>query len=229
MAIADDLVASLNGHQITDDEGEMVENTTDQDTTSDEINAEDLTEEELPTAELSNEVSQPHEDEEESELAVDDSGRRYVPEKRFKDVYRKWKEAERSKTQAPTVNEEPEFSPNNLQVDKMERMENEFLFTRYPQFDPASSSYSPVLDKIAGDVYSASGGRMTKLEAARVAISRAKELADSEGAVKAGVRQVKMSQQESLSTRSGARATVVDPDKMSLSDMESYLKNTGNW
>src|SRR4030065_1847334 len=95
MGAIDDLAAALDGHQVTDEEGQAVETDTTKEISTPE---EQTTEEKTATAEKPAESSKPapaEEEETESELAVDDSGKRYIPKSRFDQVYGEKKAAER--------------------------------------------------------------------------------------------------------------------------------------
>lgn len=89
------LAAALNGHSITDQEGQIAEDTAEENTAALESNAE----EETATAEKATEdkstSTQEIDESDETNLAVDDSGKRYIPEKRFKKTYAELKQKER--------------------------------------------------------------------------------------------------------------------------------------
>lgn len=231
----DELAAALGGHEITDEDGKLAE-----ETTSDERPAtqEEKQPEEEAISEKESEVSKPAEElaeEDEDVDAVDDNGKRYIPEKRFKKVYGELKAKEREleelrkqhTVQKPTQN----FStPTPENASKADRLELEILKEKYPQFDPESSQHSPVLDEMGYEILVSNPG-MTRLEAARQALNRAKKLGMAEKAVKTEARVVKQQQADSgIANRVlNRKGTQPDLNKMSLEEKEEYLKANGMW
>jgi len=102
MSNQDELIAALDDHQITDDDGQIKgEETPDEKSATQEQTPEEkdaTAEKSAETKEDSPESTEESENEPEMvETASDETGKRYVPESRFKEVYAKWKKAERSK------------------------------------------------------------------------------------------------------------------------------------
>lgn len=229
-----DLAAAFSNHQITDDEGQLAEVTADQDTATDETNSfEETATAEKPAEEES--VSQDEETSDENELAVDEKGKRYIPEKRLKKETAKRREAERQaeelrqqlQQQTPVRQEAVTFTqPSSPAAD----VETEVLFSKYPQFDPESGEYSKGLDRLGSEIYRANPG-ISRLRAARLAIERAKELTQDSAKIVAEARAVKSQQSDQgITSRVVSRgATQVNPDSMSLSEKEEWLKANGMW
>lgn len=232
-----ELAAELNGHQITDENGEISEETlTEESAPSEETPVEDSA-----TPEKVEDQPQSQEDDSE-ELAEDDSGKRYVPENRFKKVYGEKKALERQiaelqksrESKTPSVNEEL-AQVTAPKVDKADLIE---LKMTLPQFDPkldadgnpTNPDYSPELDQLGFEVLKANPG-LTPLQAAQRALKMAKAIAKNEMRVKQEARQVKSLQSDqgitTRVTRSGA--SKVDPDSMSDKELEKYLRETGQW
>lgn len=226
-----DLAAAFGNHQITDDEGKLADDTADQITATDETNDfEEPATAEKPADEKS--VSQDDEDSDETELAVDDKGKRYIPEKRLKKETAKRREAERKA--AELEQRLLQNQPVRQEAVELQRptddVESEVLFSKYPQFDPESSEYSRGLDKLGLEIYKANPG-ISRLRAARLAIERAKELTQDSAKVLAEARSVKALQSDQgITSRVVSRGTTqVDPDKMSLQEKEEWLKANGMW
>jgi hypothetical protein len=231
----DDLAATLNGHQMTDDQGQLLGEgeTLNSATATEELEVEEQTNEEESTqAEKPEvEVSNPQENAKptENELVEDDSGKRYVPEKRYKETYAKMKNYERElasrQQQAKPANDQ------DVPIDRTIALEIELLRDRYPQFDPESKDYSSTLDEMGAEILRANP-TITRIEAARRAINRAKELTEPYIVVKGDNQNLKkMSSDNGMQSRAsrGAEQPQVDVNSMSISEMEAYLKKTGNW
>lgn len=234
-----EMAAALNDHQVTDQTGEVPESTGFEETATQETN----TEEETATAEKSEEVSteapkateDTTETGDEPQLAEDESGKRYVPEGRFKKVYGELKAKEREieslKNQSRVS--QPIQQPTEPQnPDKSSQLETELLYVTLPQFNPSSDEYNQELDDLAVQVYLANPG-ITKLEAARKAIVKAKNLTKDQVKIIAEARSVKSQQSDQGITSRVANRTS-DEDKVpgsnaSLEEMEAYLKKTGQW
>lgn len=245
MSNTDDLVAALNDHQVTDEEGALTgeqnpseETTAQEETTVDET----TTAEKPPVAEES--PTQGEETEDPDQLVADETGKRYVPETRFKEIYGKAKQKEREvaardaqiailnaqllgKAPSPDAKKPEEVSPETRKADQLE---TELLFQTLPQFDPDSKEYSEELDQLGADIYKANPG-ITKLEAARRAIKTAKKLTEKITQVKIEARTVKSLQSDQGITNRVTSRQAVEPDtsKMSVEELEAYLKETGQW
>jgi hypothetical protein len=222
----DELKDAFDGHEVTDDNGQLTETTDSEEVPSEEetpVNEEENTEQE--TAETNPEV------------AEDEDGKKYVPEGRFKEVYAKLKEAERRlKSSTP----EPVAPPMSSQSpDRASLLETELLHQTLPQFNPNSPDYSEVLDEMGSEIYQSSFRfdartqsvlpTITKLEAARRAIDRAKKLSGSRDRNKEEVRVVKSQQSDSGFTSASKKVPEKSLDDMSLEEKEAYLKANGLW
>ena len=242
MTVADDMVAALNNHQVTDDSGKVLEEgeTSTQKTTAAEETPVDDTATAVKSADEAEEETKPSEADSEKELAEDETGKRYVPESRFKEIYGKDKAKERrikeleaklnqlNQTQGLPVN--TSLPQTSQSVEKVEALETELLRRTLPQFDPDSESYSEDLDKLGFTIYQANPG-ITRIEAARRAIGMARKLGAKEAEIKAQARTVKASQSDQgITNRVVSReSTKVDPMKLSLEDKEAWLKAKGVW
>lgn len=224
------LTAALNGHDVTDEEGQVSETTDAGESVAQETN----TEEEFASPEkgAETEVEEPkaNTDETESELAEDESGNRYVPQKRFDKVYGRTKQLEREleelKRNAPrqTVDQpapnQPTTSPD---------VETELLYVSLPQFNPESDQYNQELDRLGAQIFKANPG-ITKPEAARRAIKIAKSLTQDQAQVVAEARKIKsLSSDQGITNRVSQRRSEPDTSKMTLDQLEDHLKATGEW
>jgi len=219
------LEAALNNREISADEN-PVEDSAPQE----ENQVDDSTEAEKPAEE---EVKEPKPDTEsdEMQLVEDEEGKKYIPEKRFKEVYAKLKENERrakelerelSSKVAPALE-------RSVPTDKADALEVELLFAKYPQFDPSHPDYDADVDDLAADLYIA-GKAKTKLEAAKIALEKVKVLSSKSSTIKDEARVIKKMMAESVTTKGGGRAEVQpDIDKMSTEELESYMKARGEW
>lgn len=229
---------ALNDHQVTDDEGALMPETTDiESTTTQEENTVEDTASSEKSAETEATAPKAEAEETEPNFAEDEAGRRYVPEKRFKEVYAKQKELERelakakSQPAAATPNVSAQAPLPSQGVDKSTALELELLKTTLPQFNPDSADYDPELDRLGAQIYNANPG-ITMVEAGRRALATAKALTRKQAQVVAEARAVK-SQQSDQGTagrvRSKGEAETPDPNKMSLDEMEEWLKSNGQW
>ena len=234
---------ALNG-QITDDTGALVGN---DDPTEDSDPQEQTTDTETASSEKSaeSEESTPkvEDDESETSLAEDESGKQYVPKSRFDKVYGKQKALERElealKQQAPkTVTSEVEQMFPQVPVQTPEQdtssaavLEQEILFDKFPQFNPESTDYNPALDQLGGRVAKTFPDGTSRLVIARETMRIAKELTAQQAEVVAQSRQIKASQaDQGVTSRVAQRTeTKADPSKMSLDELEAHLKETGEW
>lgn len=168
---------------------------------------------------------------EETQLVEDEEGKKYIPEKRFKEIYAKAKENERRAKELEKVvaqQTKQTFAPPT-ESSKTDELEVELLFSKYPQFDPSHESYDSDIDELAADIYLA-GKAKTKSEAARMALDKVKVLSSKSLPIKEEARNIKKMMAESVTGKGGSRAEVApDTDKMTPDELESYLKSTGNW
>lgn len=243
----EELAAALNGREVTDDEGEVSE---ERETFEDEsaTSEQETLEEESATGENQVDSSETdtrsEDDDDEEELAEDESGKKYIPEKRFKSVYAKLKDAERQleeerqqKQRGQEILEQVSFKGKGKQAKPVEKTPAELkvealeLKMELPQFDPNKPEvYDKNLDDLGFEIYRANPG-MTLVQAGRKAIEMASKLAQREQEVKQSAKQVKRQQSDQgITTRVTSRqSTQTNPSKMSLEEMEQYLKETGAW
>lgn len=168
-------------------------------------------------------------DEDSETIAEDESGKRYVPEKRFNQVYAKLKAFERGEAQVRQPTQPTQPVEKQTPTDPNTALEVEILTIRYPQFDPNSDKYDQTLDRIGSEIYRANPG-ITRTEAARRALALQSELVEKVSSEKAQARLVKLNQSDSgITTRAQNKETSINPDDMSLEEMESYLKKNGSW
>jgi len=245
MSQLDDLAEALNDRQVTDEEGQIKEEQT---SVEDSATQEEKTVEKDATAEKSAETKEEStqetskESENEPELvetASDETGKRYVPESRFKEIYAKWKDAEREakskKTELPKVSQ-PVQLPPATPINKSDALEIELLRTTLPQFNPENPDYSQDIDELGYSIYEGSKDpkgeyTMTRIEAGRKAIQMAKKITSKLAEVKDEARSVKALQSDQgianrVLTREGTKP---DPDKMTLEEKEEWLKANGLW
>ena len=230
-----EMAAALNDHQVTDDEGKVAEETAIEETATQEINTDDESASAVKPAEP--EITEPKADDEgtETQLAEDESGKRYVPEGRFKKVYGEKKALEREieslKNQSQVI--KPTNQPTQqVNLDKSSQLETELLYATLPQFDPNSDQHDAELDDLAVAIYQANPG-ITKIEAARRAIAKAKALTKDQVKIVAEARSVKTQQSDQgitsrVSNRPSTDSGVPGADA-SLEEMEAYLRKTGEW
>lgn len=250
MSQLDDLAAALDNHQITDDEGKIPEDTT---SVEESATQEPKTVEEDATAEKSVETKDESTQEEsiasenkseqgEPELietASDETGKRYVPESRFKEIYAKWKKAEdKAKSEGLELPKasQPFTVPQAKPVDKADALEIELLRTTLPQFNPESDVYSQDIDELGYSIYEGSKDSkgnhlMTRMDAGRKAIGMAKKITSKIADIKDEARTVKAQQSDQgIANRVLTRETTkVDPEKMTLEEKEEWLKANGYW
>ena len=230
-----ELAAMLNEHEITDEKGQLTEgeNSVEDSASQEENEIEATTEAEKPTdSELKE--PKPEDEDDETQPVVDEEGKKYVPEKRFKEVYAKGKQAERkakelekrlkSVTSVPPVAGAPYRTP-----DKADALEVELLFNQYPQFNPDSPDYMEELDRMAAGIYQG-GGVTTKLDAAKQALQLAGKLQNQVSSIKAEAKTIKRAASESIVSKGGQRKeAAVDVDKMGADELEAHLRSTGQW
>ena len=239
MSNLDELAAAMD-RQITDDQGQAIAD----DTASEEsAPQEQTTVEEDATAEKSVDTndSTPVETKESEnepemvELASDETGKRYVPESRFKEVYARMKAAERGSIKQPEVFKP--YAPIQAKpVNRQDALESELLRSTMPQFNADSDQYDRDLDELGFQIWEASkdatgNHSMTQLEAGRKAINMARKITSKVADVKLEAKSVKVSQSDQGITnrvlnREGAQ---LDPDKMTLEEKQEWLKANGEW
>ncbi len=240
MSNLDDLAAAMN-HQITDDQGQLIADDTAQ---ADSAPQEQTTVEEDATVEkpAESEVASPEETKESEnepemvELASDETGKRYVPESRFKEVYAKWKAAERgSSSEQPKVLQ-PSAPVQAGPINKQDALEIELLRSTLPQFNPESDQYDRDIDELGFSLYEASKDAtgsytMTRAEAGRKALSMAKKITSKVADVKLEAKSVKAQQSDQGITNRvlNREGTKLDPETMTLEEKEEWLKANGLW
>ena len=247
MAPMDDLAAALDNHQVTDDQGEVPAETTaleetapqDQTPVDETATAEKSVDEDNPPKEETKSENDKTEEPDLIETAADETGKRYVPESRFKEVYAKWKDAERKAEigtripQGADLNQQPvALKPS----DKADALEIELLRSTLPQFNPESSDYSREVDELGYSLYEGSKDKkgnytMTRIEAGRRALSMAKKITSKIAEIKTEARTVKAQQSDQgITNRVLTRETTkVDPNKMTLEEKEAWLKENNMW
>lgn len=240
MSNLDELAAAMDDHQITDDQGQLIAD----DTASEEsAPQEQTTVEEGATAEKSADTkeSSPEEAKESEnepelvETASDETGKRYVPESRFKEVYAKWKAAQREKETSPEVTK-PIAPVPTIPANKQDALEIELLRSTMPQFNPESDQYDQDLDELGFSLYEGSKDlagnyTMTRAEAGRKAISMAKKITSkiADAKIEAKTAKAQQSDQGITNRVLNRESTQVDPEKMTLEEKEEWLKANGLW
>lgn len=227
------MAAELNDHQVTNEDG----NIAGEDATPQEEPAasEPKTTEDTDAPAREPEASQP--EDELVEVASDESGKRYVPEDRFKKVYGKLKQTERELAQQRTAPQpaslRQDSKPETREpqpTDRTAALEVEILNSTLPQFDPTSDQYDEDLDALGAAFYRGNPG-ITKIAAARMALAHTRKLAMKNAEVKAGARTVKALQSDQgITSRVTSRDSAqVDPASMTLEEKEQWLKENGQW
>jgi hypothetical protein len=236
MALNDDLAQALN-RQVTDDDGQAVEenDTPQEDSPASEQQTavEEDAQAEKP-AKSEEEETQTKSDEDEInlvELASDETGKRYVPESRFKEVYGKMKALERAVKETPKPKEEsPQPIVQGKPLDKTDQVEVELLKATLPQFNPDNQEYSRELDELGMAYYKAMPG-ISRLDAARKAIQSAKQIQSKVAKVNEEARTVKSQQSDQgITSRVSSRNVTDAPaEDASPEEMEAWLKAHGQW
>ena len=193
---------------------------------------------ETPAEKPQDKPTEQSEEPENANLVEDEAGKRYVPEDRFKQVYGKMRALERQMKQGQPAtlqtNAELPHAPLPKAIAKRDpnvlRLETEMLRTTMPQFDQSSPDYSPELDELGMKIFE-SNPTMSLLDAGREALRIAQGLSRKAAEARIESRTMKAVQSDSGITgnTSAHREAPVDPGKMSLREMEDYLKKTGQW
>lgn len=238
-----ELAALLDGHQVTDGDGKLQQEAEDASPEKSAAQKEKPSDDITPTAEKPTEAEAASTQEEapadESNFGVDESGKRYVPEerlkketKRFRETERKLKDLESKLAQGNALlqnakNPTPPLPEPERHVDKADILE---LKLTKSQFNPSSSDYNRELDELAGKIFKATPG-ISVMEAAEEAEKYAQAIATRTAGVRTEARQIKALQaDQGIAGHSAQRtATSVDPNNMSLEEMEAYLKGSGDW
>jgi hypothetical protein len=230
MDINDDMVAAMENHQVTDDQGQLLSDGASEEQQPTVPNEPESAPSEK-TTESEEATTKEAETEEDPNIAEDDRGRKYVPEKRFKEVYAKQKKLERELEEVRKAKELPSSLIPSQPIDRNAQLENELLFTKMPEFDPQGDNYNAELDQVAANIYLAKQGSITKLEAARQARKLASKITEQVAGIRSDANAVKREQADSgITSRVTSRASAQpDFDKMSLDDMEAYMKSNGQW
>lgn len=236
MDMAQQLAAALDGHDVTDNDGSVAESeTVYEETAPQEETTEDESAEVESTATEETIAPKAEEPEVESDLAQDESGKRYVPQERFDKIYGKAKATERElaalrqQLQANSVLNQAKPGKGQVvpKVDKADILE---LKMALPQFNSGSPEYDEDLDTLGLQILRANPG-ITPLQAGHLAIDTAKRLANKANGVREEARAVKSLQSDQGITSRVISRTATEPDvsKMSASQMESYMKSRGMW
>ncbi len=234
----DQLAANLGNLEMTDSEGKISEDDTSvEDTATQETNTFDDTAEAEKPEEPEETSPQDVESDSETDLAEDEKGKRYIPEKRFKKTYAEKKKLEREladlkakSTQQPAVLPDYQISPET-KSSPTDDVETEMLFMKYPQFNPDSEDYSSALDKIGLQVFKANPG-ISRLKAAALAIKQARELTNDQVKIVSEARAVKAQQSDQgITSRVLNRSTdsSVPGEGAGPEELEAYLRKTGQW
>lgn len=226
------LEAALN-KQITDDEGqlEQEETTFFEEPATQEEKQVDYSTQEVNPADEEVQEPKPETESEETQLVEDEEGKKYIPEKRFKEIYAKAKENERKVRELEKAIAAQIRQPAQEAVpqSKADALEVELLFSKYPQFDPTNPDYDQDVDDLAADLYVAGKAR-TKIEAAKMALEKVKVLSSKSLSIKDEARTIKKMMAESVTSKGGARTEAQpDLDKMSVTELETYMKAKGEW
>ncbi len=231
------LAAAFDGHFITDQEGQIAEETASQEPALEETNTEEQAAPSEKTTEEEDASTQDVDESDETNLAVDDSGKRYIPEKRFKKTYAEKKKLERENealkalvtSTVPVGNNSQQKSTQTPQDSSLDRLELKMVFKEYPQFNPNSDDYSPELDTLAGNLRKANNLSVT--DAAEQAMKLVKKFTSDQVQVAREARTVKALQSDQgITSRVGNRQpTTVDYDSLTLEQKEQYLRDSGQW
>ena len=238
------LAEALDNHQMTDEEGQIIEEQTSGEqaaTLKQAPEAETATAEKSEVEEVSPKETESTEktETEEPELvetAADETGKRYVPETRFKKVWAKWKEAEAKLKKQPSMR--PAEFPVTIPAsgDKQDALEVELLRSTLSQFNPEHPDYDQDIDQLGFSLLEGSKNTkgqytITRMEAGRRALAMAKKITSKLASVKAEAQTVKAQQSDQgITSRVVKRgAEEVNPDKMTLEEKEAWLKEHGNW
>ena len=254
-----ELAALLNDRQMTNGEGNLVEGE-ETPTAPAAMPEQETPATEAPTAEKPEEpsdaetqsASKASENDEESELGVDDTGKRYVPERKFKRYYKQAKELEaelaRLRAQQPQTDASTRPTSEPVTPSKSTKAAAESapskadvieLKLELPQFDPkpdpetglpTNPNYSAELDQLGYQIYKANPG-MSLVEAGRQAIKLAKSLSKQVAQAQTEARTVKAIQSDQgITSRAGERGNApIDPASMTLEQMEEWLRANGEW
>lgn len=230
------LAAALNGHEVTSEDGDVEESETpNEESAPVEQTTEDESAEVESTATEETTAPKAEESEAESDLAQDESGKRYVPQERFDKIYGKAKATERElaalrqQLQSSSVLNQAK-SGKGQPVQKIDKADILELKMALPQFNSGSTEYDEDLDTLGLQILRANPG-ITPLQAGHLAIETAKRLASKVNGVRDEARAVKSLQSDQGITNRVVSRTSTEPDvnKMSSSEMEAYLKSKGMW
>jgi hypothetical protein len=165
------------------------------------------------------------------ETASDETGKRYVPESRFKEVYAKMKDYERAVKQPPQPTELPKQPLETKPLDKTDQVEVELLRATLPQFNPDSPDYSRELDELGFALYNAQPG-VTRLAAARKALDMAKQIQSKVTKIEKEAQTEKSIQSDrGITSRVTSRESKSDVPKEDASpeEIEEWLRANGKW
>lgn len=235
------LAAELDGHQVTDEEGNMTETDT---ATMESAPSEQTTENESTQVEKPAESPEPTPQvaEDDEEIPVEDeSGKRYVPEKRFKEIYAKAKESERKLKEYEAQIQQGQqllntpkgkkVEQSSIPVDKADVLE---LKMTYPQFNPNSDQYDPDLDDEGYTIWKANGGNISIIQAAKMAMDKHQRLQQKIMKQVTGVKQearlVKSIQSDQgITHKVVSRQAEEDVNNMDDKQLEAYMKAHNMW
>lgn len=217
MSTIDDLAATLNNHQVTDDDGQVISESAPEKV--DSLESESQSDEELE--------EQPKVTEDEPSEAEDEDGHKYVPEKRFKEIYGQKKALEREIASLKQGARAPTPAPS---LDRTQALEMEYLFDKFPEFNPNDPKYSQELDALAGKFVQANP-LLSPIQAAKEAKEFARRIASKIDGTKSDTVIVKKTIADSgMAQRSQTTSdSPIDVENASVDEIERYLKSTGNW
>lgn len=242
-------LAAMFNRDITDEDGQITtEETVADNTAGQEINTDDdaTTAEKSEDSETEDTKSEVENSETESveddQPVEDESGKKYIPQKRFDKVYKEKKELERklkslesNATMTLPNNLIPEnlkqpLNINQVEPSAIEQVEFEVLFGKFPQFDPESKYYSRSIDSLGAEIMR-SNPKMSKLTAAKRALDIAKGITQSQVNVQAENRALKSEGSDTGITSRviNRQASPIDPATMTLEQKEEWLRKNGEW
>lgn len=237
----EELAAALNGHEVTNDEGQIEDQTSGEDQADLEQKEPEVNE--TTTSEKTEESTETEthsaDDDSEPNAVEDEKGKRYIPEKRFEKVYGEKKALERRLKDLEAkalLNQPMAIKPNSVSpevkpIDKTDLLEIELLKGKLPQFDPESDQYSEELDNLGAEILAANPN-LTRFDAAKKAISYAKRFAGDVAKVQAEARLIKTSQSDQgITSRviNRQESSNAPGDNASADEIEKWLKANGAW
>lgn len=239
MEAIDELAAALNGREFEAEDQPQGEGTpTEKPAAQEQPIEEEPTSAEKP-AKSEEPAPQAPSEEDETQPVVDEEGKHYVPESRFKKETARFREEERKRKaleEQLRSYQQPVYSPQvgnqnkPAPADRTAALETELLYSQYPQFNPDSTDFNADLDETALSIY-LSGRASTKVDAARQALKLAAKLQSQVTSIRDEAKTIKKSVTESGFVAKGGQRPEPTPDvdKMSADELEGLLRSSGNW